>query len=383
MKINIKDFFTPFDKSTINLPLVHNKEDLLISRTEFFSGKTVPEADLVIIGVPEDRNSANKGCRTAPDEIRKELYKLYTPSTLKLADLGNLKPGKNVNDTYFALSEVVYECFKHETAVIIIGGTKDLTVPVCKAYEKGKKRFNLCVIDSVFNLEDDPDLISPENNLTHIITNNKKLFSYTNIGYQTYYNSPEDINYIKTNFEAVRLGIARTDMAGNEPFIRDSDFTALNITSVKMTDAPANTKPSVHGFYGEEACQLAKYAGLSDKVSAFGLFEINPEYDKRNQTTALGAQIIWHFIESFFKRKNEDEEYIKGKYKKYKVNLEQISEKLVFYKSPKTSRWWVEVPYHVKSKEKTYLLSCTYEDYLKAGNNEIPERWWKFFKKLN
>ncbi|MCD6556673.1 MAG: formimidoylglutamase [Bacteroidales bacterium] len=385
--LDIKDYFTPFDKNSIKLPLVHNKDDLLHSQIVFFNEYSdtmfFDSAEIAIIGVPEDRNSENKGCSHAPDEIRKELYKLYTPSKVNIVDFGNLKQGKNINDTYFALAEVVYECFKNETAVIILGGSKDLTAAICNAYEKGKKRFNLCVIDSVFNLSTNPDLISPENYLSHILNNNKKIFSYTNIGFQTYYNSPEEINLIKTEYEAVRLGIARTDLFGNEPFIRDADFVAVNAGSIKMTDAPGYINPSVHGFYGEEMCQMAKYAGLSDQVSAFGLFEINPEFDNRNQTSALGAQIIWHFIESFYKRKNELDETIIKKYKQYFVNVENVSDKLVFYKSPKTNRWWVEVPYHIKSKEKVYLLSCTKDDYIKAGNNEIPERWWKFFQKLN
>ena len=387
-EFDLNDFLIPFNKNSFKLPSVHNKEDLLFSQITFQTKKNnennlLDTADIAIIGVPEDRNSENKGCSSAPDEIRKELYKLYTPSKISIVDFGNLKQGKKVNDTYFALAEVVYECFKNETAVIILGGSKDLIVPICNAYEKGKKRFNLCVIDSVFNLSNNPDLISPENYLSHILTKNKKIFSYTNIGFQTYYNSPEEINRIKADYEAVRLGIARTDLFGNEPFIRDSDFVAVNIGSVKMTDAPGFINPPVHGFYGEEMCQLAKYAGLSDHVSAFGLFEINPEFDNRNQTSALGAQIIWHFIESFYKRKNEYNDNIIKKYKKYIVNIENLSEKLVFYKSSKTDRWWIEVPYHINNIEKTYLLSCTKEDYIKAGNNEIPERWWNFFQKLN
>lgn len=379
---NFNDFCDSFDKNSVNLPLVHNKEDLLYSRI-LNQPNNFESADIAIIGVPEDRNSENKGCSLSPDEIRKELYKLYTPSNVNITDLGNLKLGKNVKDTYYALTEIVYECFKNETAVIILGGSKDLIAPVCNAYEKGKKRFNLCVVDSVFNLSNNPDLISPENYLLHILNKNKKLFTYTNLGFQTYYNSPEEINTIKSKYEALRLGIARTDLFGNEPFIRDADFMAVNIGSIKMTDAPGTLNPPVHGFYGEEICQLAKYAGLSDNVSAFGLFEINPEYDNRNQTSALGAQIIWHYIESFYKRKNENDADIIKKYKQYVVNVEGLSEKLTFYRSKKTDRWWVEVPYHVKKDEKVYLLSCTKDDYIKAGNNEIPDRWWKFFEKLN
>ncbi len=379
---DFKDFFEPFDKSSVELPLVHNKEDLLFS-VILQGTDNIETADIAIIGVPEERCSKNKGCAAAPDEIRKELYKLYKPSKNKIVDFGNLKAGNTIKDSYSALAEVVYECLKKETAVIILGGSKDLIVPICKSYEKGQKRFNLCVVDSVLDLGDEPDLISPENYLSHLSDKNKKLFSYTNIGYQTYYNSPEDISYVKNRFDAVRLGIARTDLFGNEPYIRDADFMAVNIGSVKMSDAPGIKNKVVHGFYGEEICQLAKYAGLSDNVSAFGLFDINPDYDSDNRTAALGAQIIWHYVEAFYKRKNEKDADVIKKYKQYYVSIKDIPEKLVFYNSPKTGRWWVEVPYRAKNEKKIYLLSCSHDDYLKAGNNQIPNRWWKFFEKLN
>jgi hypothetical protein len=52
----------------------------------------------------------------------------------------------------------------------------------------------------------------------------------------------------------------------------------------------------------------------------------------------------------------------------------------VFYKSPNTGRWWIEIPFltpvHNKLKRST-LLPCTNEDYLAACEQEIPERWWK------
>ncbi len=386
-EIPLKDYFTPFDHQNFEYPKIFNKEELMFSKVSFlseisdniFSG----DYNLAIIGVEEDRNSDNKGTAKAPDVVRNELYKLYAPSELKIVDFGNLKKGKNVKDTYSALTEIVYECLRKEIAVIIIGGSKDLTVPVTTAYKKGKKHFNLCVIDSLFNLGDDSELITSDGYLSNIISKNKKLFNFTNIGYQTYYNSNEEIELIKSEYEAVRLGIARTDLFGNEPYIRDADFVSFNAGSLKMTDMPGFVNAPVHGFYGEEACQLAKYAGLSDKVSVFGIFDFNPDYDVRNQSAALYAQVIWHFIESFYKRKNETDTVILKNYKQYQVKVTGLPDDMIFYQSMKTNRWWVEIPYHIKDKEKKYLLSCIKDDYLKAGKNEIPERWWKFYKKLN
>jgi formiminoglutamase len=57
---------------------------------------------------------------------------------------------------------------------------------------------------------------------------------------------------------------------------------------------------------------------------------------------------------------------------------------LVFYKSPLSGRWWIEVPVKDNpglSSERHTLIPCSYSDYLEAMKNEIPERWWKAMKK--
>ncbi len=387
MLSNIIDFLNPVNTNIFENISTNIHKELMFSNIHFLNEmETVSNNknfDIAIIGVPEDRNSKNKGTNKAPDKIRKELYNLFIPSKINIIDIGNLKKGKSVNDTYIALSEVVFELLKNELAVVIIGGSKDLIVPICKSYEKGKKTFNLCVAEPKLNLKENEDIFSEETYLSEIIENNNKLFNYTNLGYQTYYNPTENINYITKKYDTFRLGISRTKINNNEPILRDSDFFAIDISSIKKTDAPGVLKPSIHGFYGEEICQLAGYAGISDKISTFGIFNTNPVFDKENQTTELAAQIIWHFIQSFYLRKNESNPKTIKNQKKYIVNIEGLTENIIFYKSTKTQRWWFEVPYLKKEKEKIKLIACTFEDYIKASNNEIPERWWKFFKKLN
>ena len=65
-------------------------------------------------------------------------------------------------------------------------------------------------------------------------------------------------------------------------------------------------------------------------------------------------------------------------FKTYSVPIEE--DILVFKKSEKTGRWWIEMPFisNVNNKLKRHtLLPCTYGEYLSATNQEIPERWYK------
>src|SRR5690606_41163932 len=52
-------------------------------------------------------------------------------------------------------------------------------------------------------------------------------------------------------------------------------------------------------------------------------------------------------------------------------------QELVFYKSTKTQRWWIEIPFlsEINNKLKRHtLLPCMHQDYLYACNNKLPER---------
>jgi hypothetical protein len=64
------------------------------------------------------------------------------------------------------------------------------------------------------------------------------------------------------------------------------------------------------------------------------------------------------------------------------VPLEE--EELIFYKSNKTERWWIDVPFFLNNDNKlkrNSLLPCSYEEYIAACNQEMPERWWKAQRK--
>ena len=70
-------------------------------------------------------------------------------------------------------------------------------------------------------------------------------------------------------------------------------------------------------------------------------------------------------------------------YQKFTVPLVRINHDLIFYRSDKTDRWWIEVPHVKSSNKKKLIISCSHEDYLMACNNEIPDRWWKIFQKIS
>ncbi|MBQ0016430.1 MAG: formimidoylglutamase [Bacteroidales bacterium] len=361
----------------------------MVVYTEDSEFPEVPKGALVLFGVPDDRSSVgNRGCAAAPDAIREYLYALAVPqSDVAMYDLGNLIPGKEVEDTYYALIDVLQDLLDRQVTVVLLGGGQDLTYAVYKTYEVLGRIVNICSVDSRFDIFDAPKVTS-RSYLNHIIMQQPNyLFNYTVMGYQSYLVGNDHIKLMNDlNFDAYRLGVLQEDMQRAEPLVRNADMVSVDIGAVRQSDAPANAYPSPHGFYGEQLCQIARFAGFSDKVSVFGLFELNPPFDQMGQTAHMVAHAIWYFIEGYQHRQADFPYIDQTNYKRFVVYMDAQDMEIVFYKSRKTDRWWVEVPCENEEFRQRYMrhliIPCTYADYKRAMQNEIPELWWRYYQRI-
>lgn len=377
------DFLSPIDTEILSF-IKGLSSQHLGSKIVLHTEKDFPDLNkikLAIIGVLEnrgDKTAINDVCLT---DVRKELYTLYPGNwDASIADLGDLCSGNTKEDTYFVLQKVVEILIKKNIIPIIIGGSQDLTYPLYRGYDKLEQMVNLVAIDSKFDFGKESETIFATSYLTNLILDEpNNLFNYSNIGYQTYFNSQEEIDLIeKLFFDAYRLGDISNNIAISEPVFRDADIVVVDLTSVKSSDSGNFVTFTPNGFSGKEICSLSRYSGISDKVSSFGIFNHN----NSKQESILISQIIWYFIEGYHYRSNEYPFGSKENYLKYIIPFED--DELIFYKSNKTDRWWIEIPFisdhHNKLKRNT-LLPCSYEEYLTACNQELPERWWKVQRK--
>ncbi|MCB0402564.1 MAG: formimidoylglutamase [Flavobacteriales bacterium] len=386
--MNFSEFFEP----------VHLGDDLSFDHHNTQLGNSITcshdvsmeDFDIAIIGVGEERNAFNNaGCSLAPDQVRKYLYRLAGfKSKTRIVDLGNLKLGNTTNDTYFALSSIIEELIKQNVLPLIIGGSQDLTYANFMAYKNLEQTVNLVTVDSRFNLGDADQEIDSNNFLSKIILYQPNfLFNYSNIGYQTYFIDKDEIELMsKLYFDIYRLGQVQQNIEEVEPIVRNADILSFDVSAIRQSEAPANNNASPNGFYGEQACQIARYAGLSDKLTSIGFYEVNPEFDQNGQTAHSVAQMIWYFMDGYNNRKKDFPVGSRKNYVKYMVNIQDGDKEVVFYKSDKSDRWWMDVPYpsHKKIKyERHLLIPCSYLDYQTACENEIPNRWWQTFQKLS
>jgi arginase family enzyme len=341
---------------------------------------------LALIGLPEDKGAFIKGSSSAPDKVRGMLYQLrQVNNNVKIYDLGNLKITDNINDTYYAIRDILLELIEHEVIPFFIGGSQDLTFGAILALQQKKEIGHLLTVDPRLDFWPETETRLNARNYLNYLTDPeiKEDFIYSNLAHQQYFIAREQSDILDKSFmESMRLGDIRDNIRVVEPWIRDADFVSIDMNVVRHSDAPGVTSPSPNGLFGDELCALARYAGLSSKVKGCGIFELSPAKDLNNQSSHLAAQVVWYFIEGLSHRLAENPLETSGHMKKFIITPSEANQELIFYKSNVSERWWIEIPVKNPATNYNYFISCSYEDYQQACNNIIPERWWRFLHRL-
>ncbi|WP_282053489.1 formimidoylglutamase [Maribacter luteus] len=339
-------------------------------------------ATIALLGVRESRNAYEKKLEKLDvSAIRIQLYKLMLGNwNSTIVDMGDIEEGETVNDTYFVVKEIVAGLLEENIIPVILGATQDITYAAYRAFDGIRDMVNLVAIDSRFDFGMEDELISSHSYMSKIITDKpNNLFNFSNLGYQSYFIAQEEKDLMdRLFFDAYRLGELINDVSLAEPVLRNAHMVSLDTRAIKSSEFGISPNFSPNGFDGREICAIARYAGLSEKVSVFGIYEM----ENIDQSCQLLAQIIWYFIEGVNFRIDESPYSKSDDFTKYTVPTD--TEQLVYYKSHLTERWWVEVPSILTSHTKAgsvALLPCTEQDYLDACNQNIPERWFKAYRK--
>lgn len=336
---------------------------------------------VAIFGVLDSRKTKDYlGQEFDFDEIRTSFYELFPGNwNLTIADLGDLQKGHDVSDTYSAVTAITNTLLKKGIIPIMLGGGQDLAYAQYRAYDNTERMVNLVNIDAHFDLGNADGEMDSQSFVSKIVVNQPyNLFNYSNIGFQTYYNAQEEIDLIdRLYFDAVRLGEATYDLTITEPILRDANMVTMDISSMSASALGSTTHKYPNGFDGREICAISRYAGLSDKVSSISICELQGK--TQSETSAmLVAEILWYFIEGVTYRRDEHTATAKEGFTRYQVPIDD--EVLIFYKSPLSGRWWIEIPFFSDQNtklNKRALLPCNHQDYLDACQQEIPQRWWK------
>ncbi len=322
------------------------------------------EGQIALIGLDED----------AANAVRRELYSLsFAFKNTVITDLGNARR----TEPDFLL-QLIPDLFKSKIIPVFIGKDAGLALTQYKAHRLMKSAINLTVIDEKIAYQSD------ENWLDYVLDNSRsKLFHFSALGMQAHFLPPAVVDSLTDRrHEIMRLGDVRAEIQNTEPILRNADTLVFNLAALKASDAPAQTNPSPSGLTSEESCRLTRYAGMSEKLTAAGFYGFLPENDHAGQTAKTLAQMIWYFLDGFHNRRNDYPDSTDNM-AEYVTHIPGYDWQFTFWRSNKTGRWWLQVPLKTKKNlQRHRLIPCTYSDYTRAVNGELPERFLRAFERF-
>ena len=369
--LKITDFLDPLDIHRISNDESY-KEGQVGKVIDVYENEfpDIEQADLILIGCNEERgNIGRRKSAHAPDAIRQQFYQLfYWHPDVRLADIGNIKQGATLNDTYAALKTIIKELINIGKTVIILGGSHDLTLAQYYAYVDNKEIIEAVCVDARVDLS--IEMPQPtERFLMEILTSEPNYIQhYNHIGFQSYYVHPRIMETMdKLRFDCYRVGKVKENIEEMEPVIRNCHLFSFDISAIAHAFAPSNSI-TPNGFDGEQACTLMRYAGLSPNVNSIGIYGFNPDKDLDNLTAKQLSQMLWYIVDGRSRGKREAGLDERNSFNEYHTIFTEVQ--TTFLQSKKTGRWWMQLP-------DQKFIACSYKDYLQASGNEIPERWMR------
>lgn len=368
---NITDFLDPVDIGPASLP-DRFREGQIGRYIEAYEGE-LPDfsrAEIVLVGCGERRGDLLDGCdNSGPDAVRRHFYSLYDwHRHVRVADAGNIRPGATISDTYAALRSVIAEINASGARALILGGSHDLTFAQYETYRSSGKTIDFTIVDSRIDLSIDIPVKS-SNFLMEILTGEPNhIRHYNHIAFQSYLVHPNMLETMdKLRFDCFRLGHVRDSIEEMEPVVRSSAMASFDISALQYASAPqASGLPN--GLNGEEACNLMRYFGMSSELGSLGIYGYDPVSDVHELTAKQISQMVWYFVDGMRKGKTEAPFSERENFFEFHTAFAELD--TVFLQSRKTGRWWMQMP------DGTYI-PCSHRDYVQAGNNEIPERWYR------
>ncbi len=382
--MNLNLFFQPIDSDLY--PRRSGSGKLGQEVQTFFD--TFPDykmADVAIIYCPENRgNFDNHHTDVFGHTWRKALYNLSRlEAEVHIVDMGMLRSGETLEDTYDRLREVCTALHACGTLPLIVGGSHDLALPQYQGLAALHDMLSIVSMDAEIDMQHELDSDEASAHALKIIQQQPNhLYNFTHLAYQSFHTDYEMAHLLeKLNFDHVRLGRMRDDFGKIEPLLRAADLWTVDMNALRWSDFPARNKSGFFGLSAEEACQLAWYAGLSPSIKTAGFYEYNPDMDQTGQSGYVLATMIWYFLEGWYHKKPEAD-FQSNQYLKFLVEPGSSDAPIVFYKNKFNQRWWMEVHYQTEVREEIKIVPCDRSDYDQAASGQLPDSYIKALNRM-
>lgn len=282
-------------------------------------GAAGEDARVVIVGFPSDRgveiNGGRTGAKDGPAAIRRALYSL-TPdprvherfaSLLEMtADLGDLALTGNLEEDQALLGQALAPYLSNGAIPVILGGGHETSFGHFLGY------VHAAIELEILNWDAHPDVRPLVDGQGHsgspfrqIIKHPSGLCkSYSVAGLSPQAVAASHLRFLKENncSAAFNDEISRNSIAEIYSALSRPTMVSFDIDAVDSAFAPGVSAVCVNGLSPELWFDAAYAAGRSPKVTSFDIVELNPKYDRENQTAKLAAVTVWHFLRGLVER---------------------------------------------------------------------------------
>lgn len=272
---------------------------------------SMDEADIVVIGVPDESRShaKRKGTSRAPDVLRiasneSEFFERGGKIIPTCPMRGTLE-GKRVFDAGNVVDK--HELYKIVSGVasagklpIMIGGDHSLTTEAIKAVSAGKKL-------SLLYFDAHPDFVSSiREYYGSVLTDSAKSINFKKsmlIG--TRAAEPEEIENAKmaglkimTPLDVAELGVKKVAQMIKARMAGSRIYISVDLDCVDPASAPGVSVPSPAGLLAIDLIYLLNSVISGGNVAGIDIVELAPDYDVNGMTAILAARILSECIAS-------------------------------------------------------------------------------------
>ncbi len=258
------------------------------------------------------RNLGRPGASGGPDAIRKSLGRMpnHLPENCNFFDFGNLLcEDQDMEATQQALAKTVSGLLHEDIFCAVLGGGHDVAYghySGIRDYLGPEARIGIINFDAHFDLrsnENGNNSGTPFYQIALEAKNARHNFSYLCLGIRrdandkTLYDtcSVYGVNFIE--MERFRIGEMEQINRELEYFIKEQDavYVTIDLDGFSSAYAPGVSAPSPLGFAPDLVLECLKTIIYSKKLCAMDIAEMNPLYDRDEQTAKLAAGLL-HFV---------------------------------------------------------------------------------------
>lgn len=289
----------------------------------------LPQADLVFVGVPEDRgivaNRGRPGAVEGPRALRRLFYRMtpgFNPdiADLIMVDAGDVRvAGCTLEEVHQRLRSAVAQIAAAGALPVVFGGGHDLSFPGLAGLVEGlsleSSRLGVVNVDSHLDVRDLSQGVTSGTPFYRALTElpHQALLgrSFVEYSVQEPYNSPVYYQWVREQgatvmtyktvsgrpmemfLQALRIAGEQTRAIG----------VSVDIDAASNHDAPGASSSNPSGLSAEDLEKIAYLAGRTEKVRYLDIMELSPPLDQDGRTASLCASVLFWFLKGFCERR--------------------------------------------------------------------------------